>query len=57
MSLNDVRRFYRIGQIPAYMLSRCTMRLAENENLLEVQTTPRRMMYDPPQFRQIVSAK
>ena len=41
MSLNDVRRFYRIGQIPAYMLSRCTMRLAENEKPLEVQTTPR----------------
>ena len=33
--------FYRIGQIPAYMLSRCTMRLAENEKPLEVQTTPR----------------
>lgn len=36
--------FYRIGQIPAYMLSRCTIGQPENEKPLEVQTTPHVMM-------------
>lgn len=37
--------FYRIGQIPAYMLSRRTISQPENENPLEVQTTPYTMMH------------
>lgn len=45
--------FYRIGQIPAYMLSECTIAAAENENPPDVQSTPRRMMYAPFQVDSI----
>ena len=45
ISLMGMRRFYRIGENPAYVLSRCTIAVSENETPPKMQSTPHNMLH------------